>query len=182
MYVFYPDLPPLPDVSLNSAIEPFHRAMANSCNKDGVSIPNTVCARHSVDEGLINWVKQNISPEFHTIGANYHGTATGGVVIPHTDRTRNWSLIWITDTGGPDVKTIFWQEKGYGIEREQSYYPKSYNDLVELETYIFEPNCWILINGNIIHSVENLQSVRKSVQIGFWNDCEFLKKFKWQLG
>lgn len=177
-YIFYPDLPPLPDVSLDIVADPFHQAKVISCDKGDVSIPNTVCTRHPVDESLVEWVKQNISSEFHTIGSNYHGTPTGGVAIPHTDGTRNWTLMWITDTGGPDVKTIFWQEKGHEIERKRSHYPKSYDDLIELATYVFEPNCWILLNGNVLHSVENLQSVRKSIQIGFWNDSEFLEKFK----
>jgi len=124
---------------------------------------------------LVEWAKQNISPEFHAIGLNRQGTVTGGVAIPHTDRTRNWTLMWITDTGGANVSTVFWQERGYEIDRDPGYYPKSYNDLIELKSYVLQPNRWVLLNAKAIHSVENLQHTRESVQIGFWDNTDFVQ-------
>ena len=101
-------------------------------------------------------------------------SSTGGVAIPHTDRTRNWTLVWLTDTGGTDVSTVFWQEQGHDIDRPPGYYPNSYNDLIELETHVLESNRWILLNAKVIHSVENLQGIRKSIQIGFWDNADFV--------
>ena len=85
--------------------------------------------------------------------------------------------MWVIDTGGPDVKTVFWQERNCPVKREPGYYPSSYDDLQELESHVFEPNCWILIDGNIIHSVENLQHIRKSVQISFWENTDLVRKW-----
>lgn len=176
-YAFYPDLPPLPDIPLNPSSETFHQYLTISCDRHGMPVPNTVCTRHSINSEIATWAKQNISQEFHAVGLNCQGTLNGGVAIPHTDRTRNWTLTWITDTGGVDVSTKFWQEQGFEIERGPGYYPKNYESLIELETHVFKPNRWILLNTKVIHSVEDLQSVRKSIQIGFWDDCDFVKKW-----
>ena len=173
-YVFYPDLPALPALPINPSTETFHQYLTISCNRNNTPVANTVCTRHTINPDIVEWVKQNISQEFHAIGLNCQGTDTGGVAIPHTDRTRNWTLIWLTDTGGVDASTVFWQEQGFDIERDPGYYPKSYDDLTELETHVLEPGRWILLNAKVIHSVEKLQSVRKAIQIGFWDNTDFV--------
>ena len=176
-YAFYLDLPPLPDMPLNPSSDSFHQYITISCDKNGSAVPNTVCTRYSINPDIVDWAKQNISQEFHTIGLNHQGTDNGGVAIPHTDRSRNWTLIWLTDTGGTDVPTVFWQEKGFPAQRDAGYYPKSYDNLVEIESHVIETNRWILLNANVIHSVENLMRIRKAVQLGFWNDTDFIKKY-----
>lgn len=170
-FAFYPDLPPLPNLPILPDAETFHQYLTISCNKNGVAIPNTVWTRHAINPKLVDWIKQNITSEFHTIGLNCCGTDTGGVGIPHTDRTRNWTLMWITETGGKDASTVFWQEQGFEVEREPHYYPESYDNLIELESHVLEPNRWVLLNAKVIHSVEKLQSVRKNIQLGFWDNA-----------
>lgn len=176
-YTFYPELPPLPDLPLKESSETFHQYLTISCDKNGVPVQNTVCTRHTINPDIVEWARQNISSEFHAIGLNCQGTPQGGVAIPHTDRTRNWTLMWILDPGGEDVSTVFWQEKDCNTEREPGYYPKSYNDLVEIDSQVYQPGQWLLLNAKVIHSVENLKSVRKSIQIGFWDDCGFIRKW-----
>jgi hypothetical protein len=176
-YIFYPDLSPLPDLPLMPLSETFHQQRDVSCERDGVLIPNTTTTRYPINPGIVEWAKQNISQEFHAIGLNCQGTPTGGVAIPHTDRTRNWTLMWIVDPGGANVDTIYWQEQGFGIEREPGYYPTNYQNLVKLESYTFVPNRWMLLNAKVIHSIENLQSIRKSVQLSFWDDTDFVRKW-----
>ena len=175
-FVTCPELPALPPVSLDFLTETFHQSADTICEKNNVAIPNTVCTRHTVDKEIITWAKKNISTEFHTMGINCHGTPTGGVAIPHTDRSRNWVLMWIIDAGGDNVNTVFWQENGFDVERDPGYYPTSYRNLIELESQVFATNCWVLLNAKVIHSIENLQSVRKSVQISFWEDTDFIRK------
>ena len=171
-FVFYPDIDPLPDIPLNASSETFHQYLTISCDKDGQAVPNTVCTRHSINPDIESWARENISQEIAAIGLNCQGTEVGGVAIPHTDRTRNWTLIWLLDTGGDNVSTVFWQEKGCTVERSGGYYPKSYNDLIELESHVLQPGRWLLLNAKVIHSVENLQRTRKAIQIGFWEDSK----------
>ena len=173
-YVFFPDLPDFPDLPLDPEDSSFHQYLTISCDRNGVPVHNTVCTRHSINPKLAEWVKQNISQEFHAIGLNCQGTPRGGVAIPHTDRTRNWTLMWIIDAGGDNVSTVFWQERGFDIVRDPGYYPKSYNDLIELESHVLPTKRWLLLDARTIHSVENLQSIRKSIQIGFWDNTDFI--------
>ena len=102
-YVFYPDLPPLPALALDPEPSTFHQYLTISCDRNGVPVNNTVCTRHAINPAVVEWAKQNISKEFHAVGLNCQGTEAGGVAIPHTDRTRNWTLMWIVDPGGSKI-------------------------------------------------------------------------------
>ncbi len=175
--VFYPDLPPLPDIALDPEAATFHQYLTISCDKNGIPVNNTVCTRHAINPEIVEWAKQNISPEFHAIGLNCQGIEGNSVAIPHTDRTRNWTLMWVIDPGGTDVSTVFWQEQGCEVEREPGYYPKDYECLTAIETHVFETGRWVLLNAKVIHSVENLESVRKSIQIGFWDGSASIDKW-----
>jgi len=174
-YAFFPDLPALPDLPLNPSEETFHQYLTKTCDRNHVPVHNTVCTRHEINPTMVAWVQQNISREFHAIGLNCQGTAQGGVAIPHTDRTRNWTWMWILDAGGANVSTVFWQEQGHDRDREPGYYPQSYDNLEELETHVLPSNRWVLLNAKVIHSVENLQHTRKSIQVGFWDNTDFVK-------
>jgi hypothetical protein len=175
-YVLYPEIPGLPDISLNPAIENIFEQHPTSCFKNGIEIINTTNNRYELNPDFITWVKKNISSEFTGIGFNHMGTCDGGTTVPHTDRKRHWTLMWIFETGGDDVNTIFWKEQGHTIERDITYYPRSYDNLIELERHVIEPNRWVLVNAKVIHSVENMTSIRKSIQIGFLDNSSFIKQ------
>jgi hypothetical protein len=170
-YVFYPDLPAFPKLASGKFTEVFPDNLHHACYKNGIEIVNSPLTRQPLDYKTTQWCKQNISPKFHSLVINHQGAVdTGSTAVPHTDTTRQWTLMWFTDVGGTEVKTVFWQERGFDAVREPRYYPKRYEDLIELESHVFEPHRWVLINSQVIHSVENIQSVRKSIQIGFWKD------------
>jgi len=172
-YVFYPDLPAFPNLASGKFTEIFPDSQHKVCYKNGIEIHNSPLTRQPLDYKTTQWCKQNISQKLQSLVINYQGIdKTNSTAVPHTDTTRQWTLMWFTDTGGTDVKTVFWQERGHDIVREPRYYPKNYEDLIELESHVFDKHRWVLINSQVIHSVENLQSVRKSIQIGFWKDSE----------
>ena len=172
-YVYYPDLPPFPDYPLQQATESYHQHIIVECSRNGEIIPNAVCTRHEIDSTAEQWARDHISTEFINIGYNLHGSP-GGTAVPHTDRTRDWTLMWIVDTGGAQVSTVFWQEPNQPVERGPKYYAPTYDNLIELERHIFSVNQWILINAKVIHSIENLQTVRKSIQLGFDKKSSFV--------
>jgi hypothetical protein len=172
-YVYYPDLPPFPDLPLQQVDESYHQYMTVECSRNGEIIPNAICTRHEMGHQAEQWIQDNISKEYVNIGYNLHGSP-GGTALPHTDRARDWNLMWFLDTGGPEVRTVFWQEQDQPIEREPKYYPATYDNLIEIENHIFPVNQWILINAKVIHSIENLQTIRKSIQLGFNDESAFV--------
>jgi hypothetical protein len=119
--IYYPALPAIPDGLLDTADaynrdELLGRAFDRSASKDGVSIPNTTYRRHPVSEKICDWVKENIGSDYTDLGISFHGKP-GGVALPHTDKSRNWTLMWLLDEGGPAVDTVYWQEGNHPVIR-----------------------------------------------------------------
>ena len=52
--------------------------------------------------------------------------------LPHTDLTREWSLLYNVFTGGDDVELCFWQEPGHPIHRTDGYKTWPSTDGLEL--------------------------------------------------
>jgi hypothetical protein len=176
-FAYFPDLPDLPDWPLNPTIESHYRSLIT--NTENSSSHDRWAVRYNIDQKIVDWVKENIDPDFDSIGLNHHRASTTSN-IKHVDRTRNWILTWILDTGGDDVHTVFWKEKGSELERDPGCYSPTTHDMVEVDRLLLKPRQWTLLNGTVIHSVENIQSTRKSIQIGFWNDSPFVLKYTTQ--
>ena len=113
---------------------------------------------------LEQWLKENIAPEYNDVGVRYAhyepGTTTAGV---HTDQTRRYVLQYLIKTGNGQLK--FWQEKGQPAVRDGRYTPNNYDSLELLESFDLPEGVWVLLNTNILHSVEGLNSDRISVQV-----------------
>jgi len=192
--IYYPALPAIPDGLLDAADaynrdELLGRAFDRSATKDGVSIPNTTYWRHPVSEKICDWVKENISSDYTDLGVSFHGEP-GGVALPHTDKSRNWTLMWLLDEGGPEVDTVYWQEGNHPVIRDthpsgpDSYdmkwaAPTSYDNLKEVGRARLKRGRWHLLCAQALHSVEGFTTgPRKSLQIGFWDKSESIKRFK----
>lgn len=174
-FVFYPDLPAFPDLPLIPSKSYYQSLVTPKSGDNGAedAPADKWATRFKINGKVIDWIRNNIDTGYDSIGLNHHNV-TNDSNIPHVDKTRNWILMWILDTGGEDVHTVYWQEKGFGVIREPGCYPRKNHDLIEIENHVFEPGRWILMSGNVIHSVENIQHTRKSIQIGFWNDADFV--------
>ena len=165
-YVIYPNLPS-PEFINEHAIESMHQQRDRYCQRQNDAVANAVCTRHQLSAEAVTWINQYIASDYSNLGFNCHGP---GTAIPHTDRTRNWTLMWLVDTGGDDVETVFWQEQGHPVVREPDCYPASYDNLIELYRTVIAPGQWVLLNSHVLHSIENMTSVRKSLQVGFWQN------------
>ena len=110
------------------------------------------------------WLKKNIANEYNDVGVRYAhyeiGTTTSGV---HTDQTRRYVLQYLIKSGNGILN--FWQEKNQPIVRDGRYTSFNYDDLILLESFDIPEGQWILLNTNILHSVEGLDSNRVSIQV-----------------
>lgn len=113
---------------------------------------------------LITWVNSTITQEYlHVSACKMYGERHNA---PHTDTTRDYTLIYLTDLGGSAVSTVFYQEQGYDLHRPRHCHP-NYDNLNKLAEYHLEPRNWYLLDSTIIHSVEGIESTRMSIQVGF---------------
>ena len=103
--------------------------------------------------------------------------------IVHSDVLRLWALIYVIDTGGDNVVTTWYQEKGKplnrprlnpdktpGVEKQTDTGFVDYNNLISLDNIKVKKNQWVLINVQILHDVDNITGTRKALSISFYPD------------
>ena len=97
------------------------------------------------------------------------GTTTS---TPHTDFTRLEEYIYIVDPGGHNVVTTWFIEPGQPLIRDRNIELSRMSNTTHLKkvcSTILKPNVWYYFNTSIIHSVENIESMRTSICINWWN-------------
>ena len=133
-------------------------------HKDGVYKHSGDYQRCEVKPELEQWFKDNITNNYLHISACRMFGETHNA--PHTDTTRDYTLIYLTDLGGTDVKTRFYQEIGHDIHRPRDYHP-DYDNLELLVEYKLDLHTWYLLDSRVVHSVEGIETERKAIQVGF---------------
>jgi hypothetical protein len=134
---------------------------------NGTSVSNINYSRLKISKELEDWVQTNICSKF--IHAAISVSDPGGVTDthgPHVDGSRDVTIMWIHDTGGPTVDTVFWEVLNEPLVSEsRGKWLDTYNNLKEYTKVRFRPRTWYLLNTRIMHSVENLQSPRIVLQV-----------------
>lgn len=138
--------------------------------KDGLTVNSVESKRFWISEEYDQWVIDNVQPEVRGCGVNIF--EHGPLVAPHVDANRNYQLQYLLETGGPNVETVWYRQKGKDIVRPDIRHVfdldklvLDYNELEELDKIVFPKNTWVCINTTIIHAVENIESRRMSLQI-----------------
>ena len=167
-FIEYLDLPPLP-THLVDVADPLSYPCINTrtayCKRNGEIIQDADYRRFPVGSELAQWIVDNISSIYDNAGICFHGGLTLQTACPHSDRKRKVGLLYVIDPGGPEVDTVFWQEVDQPLHRETGALPTSYQDLTEVGRYRLGAGDWALIDTTVIHSVENIQGVRKTLQV-----------------
>jgi hypothetical protein len=177
--VYFPNLPNLPNnliakldkfaTNNKSVVPPY----ARSCSRRGVDIFTGQQARFEVDNEVTQWIEQYVAKDYTSIGVATRG-GSGEICVPHTDATRDWTLMWVTDTGGP-VDTVFYQQQEYPLRRDNATFPTTYDDLIELERHRILANCWVLLDALVLHGIEGFTHTRVALQIGFRDSANTVK-------
>jgi len=133
--------------------------------KDGKTYRNSRGFRYTLDQEVLDWIHQHLTDQYTDCGLSViHGP--DGLLAPHTDQTRRFAMLYTFDTGGPNVRTAFYQEDGYPVERELRVFGTDYSRLREVHAVQFPLRTWVITNTNILHSVENLIGDRVQIQFG----------------
>lgn len=175
-YKLLPDLPHPPDWLLDSVdctLRPEvndiggigKRILKNWRGYSGIPARNV---RRKFSDEYINWIKENITPDFADASLMYcpgdHEKTSCGA---HTDGTRDYVLIYNILPGGPDAGLCFWQEHGQPLIRDRYTEVGDFNQLTLVDQVKGPYNVWYLVNGRILHSSEHLSSLRLNFQVSF---------------
>jgi len=176
-----------PYIKLNLATPPAHLLIWNDNFSDSIIIDdntkprqfvykdgtvrvlhNGVYGRAPASKDLQIWVQGNIVADFKNIGISRNKVPCLG---PHMDRTRFYTLQYMLHTGGPEVDTVFYEAESENLDFDKTnLYLDDYRHLHEIDRFRAATGEWHIINGRIPHSVENIQSMRVSLQIGLMRD------------
>jgi len=162
-------LPSIPQELINETL--------NLINKDdllsylsNVSRPigelNKKFPRTSLHPNLESWLRNNISDS----AIKYELAITlddndAHSILPHTDRAREYTLVYLLQNGGDNHRTVFYESKTIkNIDRMMTF---EYNDLVEVDSITIPLEKWTILNAQSIHSVENIPHTRIAIQLSF---------------
>jgi hypothetical protein len=187
----YLNLPSLPDSIINDALAsletrerearinpnlfdvPGHKEYRESEVKylDGKKYKGHLAYRYWISEEFDDWVQTHFKQESIGCGINII-EHQGPFFAPHVDANRSFSIHYLLDTGGDDVYTVWWKQKGKDIYRpdlknnwnvEDTI--RDYNDIEEIDRVKLKKHSWTCINTDILHSVEGLTRPRIAIQI-----------------
>jgi hypothetical protein len=134
----------------------------------------------SIGPEFEKWVADNIHPFAYEAGISISVPRDLSFQGPHCDLRRRYVLNYIIDCGGENVRTQWWKEKGYPLERlhesgpeGKSYWVKDYADLELIDDVVFSPGIWILLNPKILHSVENITGYRSFLTVSLPDMSQF---------
>jgi len=115
-----------------------------------------------------SWMRQHICNDVLFTTVMYcDGAPDISSTGAHTDKVRNYVLIFPITDGGPDAEICFWQEKNHPVMREGGLARGRYSDLTLIDSIRVPANTWYLLNGQVLHSTENLIRPRINLQISF---------------
>jgi hypothetical protein len=131
--------------------------------------------RYLLDQQFQQWISQAIARNFIECTVSIGGPQQGHLG-PHTDRARNFVLIYVLVPGGSNVLTTFWQEQNQLKLRPRATLVDDYDRLIMLDQVDYGIHRWVIMDGRVLHSVQNLESSRINIQIAFDNLDDLQKR------
>ncbi len=174
------DLPPVPkelepdfDLLLSSGVAPVWSNRPRTATRGEEIVEHSRYDRFEISHALKTWVDTNITADYKNIGISHMWGAS--VNLPHTDHTRDVTMLYVFRTGGVAVETRFWQRKGYPIHHQNkdvnyqynTDQPTTYDDLDLIDSITLPSHQWYILDARCIHSVEGMTDSRISLQLGF---------------
>lgn len=171
--VYLTHLPPVPAELIQYSLDMdqffYGGNPARKLLRNGVEFEAGLNRRHDLNPALDDWIRKNVISDWHDAG---YSRTTGPCHGPHIDRSRFFTLQYIIDPGGDNVATVFYRSRTQKLDMEPGwFYINNYDQIESIEHQFIPAGVWVLLNArNHIHSVENIQTTRVSIQIGLMKD------------
>jgi len=157
MYVEHLDLPQIPDEVIKELLEANPDTGNYSYKFEPEFEDVALFTIYNVDLSQLKttWFKDNNQDQYGWI---IQKLQKGAYLVPHRDDHRDYTIMYVIETGGENVQTCFYKQL---LDKE--YPPTKAIPREELElahSEVFDQNRWYKLNVQIPHSVENLESTR----------------------
>jgi hypothetical protein len=141
-------------------------------SRDGSKFPSTRTIRHELSDQFKTWVKENIVEDWTEVSVSITPANIGHTMGAHTDWTNEFRLIYVLQEGGPDCRTVYYQEKGQPYHRpgRQWLNVDNFELLEERESICMPRGKWCLTNTQYLHGVENITEDRVAIHVGLLSD------------
>jgi len=148
--------------------------------KDGSPAASTASYRYWISDEFDDWVREHAQQDPKGCGINVF--ENGILVAPHVDASRLYNIQYVLETGGDEVDTVWYREKGREIERPDlrgnfnlSDTIDDYSRVEEIDRVRIPVGKWISLNVGILHAVENMQSRRVAIHLSSQVAPDYLK-------
>lgn len=134
------------------------------CTRGDCKFETSLGQYHRVNTEMEQWVCDNLDLDIDFVGIRYqYGTAEHTCHGAHSDATRSYALLYTIDNA--DGYLQFWKDPAMPEELDRGHVVYNYTNLVPLNRYEIPNHTWYLVNGQILHSVEQMTCTRVTLQV-----------------
>ena len=127
-------------------------------------------------KATIEWINTNIGGNLRDIEVTWSTTGLDSIGV-HTDRGRNYALMYLLDQGGSNCVSTVYQEEGFPVIRERATHVHDRGSLKIIHSYIAEKNRWYILDTRVLHTVDNIEKFRIAIQCSYDDVSHFEKVF-----
>jgi hypothetical protein len=140
--------------------------------RNGQIFPSTRTIRHDLGDLFKNWVRENIADTWTEVSVSITPADIGHTMGAHTDFTNVYRLIYVLQEGGPDCRTVYYQEKGQPFHRPGRKWINidNFDLLEEIESIRMPRGHWVYTKTQYLHAVENITEDRVAIHVGLLTD------------
>ena len=139
--------------------------------RDGSEVKTIKSHRYSISAEFDTWVQEHFDQDPAPCGVAVYDDYSS-FFAPHVDISRDYTIMYILDTGGDSVETSWYRQHGHPLLRpdlksvfDPDRITKNFDTLEEVDRVCLPLNQWVCINSAIIHAVENVKSTRVVIQV-----------------
>jgi hypothetical protein len=137
--------------------------------KDGKTVRSCRAHHNELPEEIKDWIRENVIPDwlYATLAVTHPVSDLHGM---HTGRTRRYLLLHLIETGGDNVITRGFQQKGYPLARLaegtnitiENYDDHEFELVDEMQIM---PGDWVIFDTKVLHDVINITDNRVAIHL-----------------
>lgn len=179
-YRLLTDLPPIPDDFLKeiaalyttAGLDPMIAASSAYAQRQvrihGQNTKPVFTRRFRLSTDFEQWAASNVVDNFIECIVSHAPANHSGWQAAHTDWPRKFVLLYVLENGGPNCTTCWYRPTSTQViqsDQNGQTWVCDKDDLETVDSIKLPMNTWAVLNGGVLHGVENIQEDRITIQI-----------------